>query len=213
MTLRKTMTFLAAALLLAAGATFAQFPDREYSVLAPPQPTDGGGKVEVIEFFWYGCGHCHALEPHIEKWLANLPKDVVFKRIPAIPSDAWAQTAVIYFTLEAMGQLDKYHRKVFDAIHEDNVILTNRQVRDQWLAKQGVDAAKFLEVEKSFSVVTKMNRARQMTAAYKIDGVPMLFVNGKYVTSNTYAKGNIANVMPIVDKLIALARKETVATK
>lgn len=210
MSLRKTATLFAAALALAAGTSLAQIkPGKEFGILSPAQPTEGGGKVEVTEFFWYGCGHCYTLEPHLEKWAANAPKDVVFKRVPAIPSESWGQTAVIFYTLEAMGELDKYHRKVFDAIHKDNVNLTNRKVRDEWLGKQGVNLAKFLEIEKSFSVVTKLNRARQLTAAYKVDGVPMLFVNGKYVTSNTHAGGDVGRVMAIVDQLVAMARSES----
>lgn len=197
---------LAIGALAFAGSALAQ--QKEFGVINPAQPTEGGGKVEVIEFFWYGCGHCAKLEPYIEKWAANLPKDVVFKRVPAIPNESWKQTAVIFYTIEAMGLVDKLHKKIFDAIHQDNVILTNRKVRDEWLAKQGVDLAKFLEVEKSFSVVTKLNRAAQMTSAYKVDGVPMIYVNGKYVTSNTHTKGDLGRLMPVVDELIALSRKE-----
>jgi thiol:disulfide interchange protein DsbA len=207
MSFRNAVTLFAGALALAAGTALAQLtPGKEYGILNPAQPTEGGGKVEVTEFFWYGCGHCYTLEPHLEKWAASAPKDVVFRRVPAIPSESWAQTAVIFYALEAMGELDKYHRKVFDAIHKDNVNLNNRRFRDEWLARQGVNLAKFLEVEKSFSVVTKLNRAKQLTAAYKVDGVPMLFVNGKYVTSSTHAGGDPSKVMAIVDQLIAMAR-------
>ncbi|QJR16930.1 thiol:disulfide interchange protein DsbA/DsbL [Usitatibacter palustris] len=208
MSLRKILAIALGAFAFSAGTAIAQ---TEYTVLNPSQPTEGGDKVEVTEFFWYGCGHCYKLEPFVEKWAANLPKDVVFKRVPAIPNEGWKQTAVIFYTLEAMGQLDKMHKKVFDAIHQDNVILTNRKVRDEWLAKQGVDVAKFLEVEKSFSVVTKLNRAAQMTAAYKVDGVPMIFVNGKYMTSNSLTKGDNARVFAVVDELVALSRKENAA--
>lgn len=208
MLLRKILMLALGVLAFAPGA-FAQA--REYAVLNPAQPTEGGGKIEVIEFFWYGCGHCYRLEPFVEKWEASLPKDVVFKRVPAVPNEGWKQTAVIYYALEAMGLLPKLHNKVFDAIHQDNVILTNRKVRDEWLAKQGVDVAKFNEVEKSFSVVSKLNRAQQMTAAYKVDGVPMLFVNGKYITSNTHTKGDMSRVMTVVDELIAMSRKEVAA--
>src|SRR5436190_18506012 len=104
-----------ASLAFVAGGASAQ--QAEFSLLNPPQPTEGGGKVEVIEFFWYGCPHCAHLEPFIQKWAANLPKDVVFKRVHALPSDSWLPPAVIFFTLEAMGELDKLHAKVFEAIH------------------------------------------------------------------------------------------------
>jgi thiol:disulfide interchange protein DsbA len=206
--LRKLIAAAAAAVTLASGAAFAQLQaGKDYSRLDPPQPTDAADKVEVVEFFWYGCGHCYRLEPDLAKWTKSLPKDVTFKRIPAIPNEAWGQTAIIYYTLEAMGLLDKYHQKVFDAIHRDNVILSNRKVRDDWLAKQGIDVAEFNKVEKSFSVQAKMSRARQLTAAYKISGVPTLVVNGKYQTSNELA-GGPERVVQVTDGLVNLSRRE-----
>jgi len=208
MTLRQVLSIAAATVAFAAGTALAQAPAREYTVLNPPQPTEGGGKVEVIEFFWYGCGHCYTLEPFVEKWAAGLPKDVVFRRLPAVPNEGWGQLASVYYTLEAMGQLDKLHKKVFDAIHKDQVNLNMKKVREEWLARQGVDMARYAEVEKSFSVVTRMNRARQLTAAYKIEGVPIVVVAGKYATSNTLTGGDTSRVMTVVDRLIDMARKE-----
>ncbi len=206
MSIRKVLALFAGALALVSATAFGQM--REYAAISPPLPTDGGGKIEVVEFFWYGCGHCFRLEPFIEKWAANLPKDVVFKRVPAVASDSWAQSALMFYTLEAMGNLDKLHRKVFDAMHQDNLNLAVKKVREDWLAKQGVDVAKYNEVEKSFSVVSKMNRAKQMTGSYKVDGVPMIYVNGKYVTSNTHTRGDISRVMVVVDDLIKISRQE-----
>jgi thiol:disulfide interchange protein DsbA len=208
---RKIIALAAAALWFAAGAALAQLQaGKDYSRLDPPQPTDSADKVEVVEFFWYGCGHCYKLEPALANWTKTLPKDVTFKRIPAIPNDAWGQTAVIYYTLEAMGLLDKYHQKVFDAIHLDNVILSNRKVRDEWLAKQGIDVTEFNKVEKSFSVQAKMARAKQLTAAYKVSGVPSLIVNGKYMTSNELA-GGPERVVQVTDGLVAMSRREMAA--
>ena len=206
-------TFFASALaslaFVAAGASAQQ---AEFSLVNPPQPTEGGGKIEVIEFFWYGCPHCSRLEPFIQKWLTTLPKDVVFKRVHALPSDSWLAPATLFYTLEAMGQLEKLHVKVFEAIHDQGVNLNLPATRDAWLAKNGVDPIQANEVAKSFSVQSKLTRARQMTQAYKVDGVPMLFVNGKYMTTNGHAGGE-RGIMPIVDKLIDKARKETVASK
>jgi thiol:disulfide interchange protein DsbA len=208
---RKIIALAAAALWFAAGAALAQLQaGKDYSRLDPPQPTDSADKVEVVEFFWYGCGHCYKLEPALANWTKTLPKDVTFKRIPAIPNDAWGQTAVIYYTLEAMGLLDKYHQKVFDAMHLDNVILSNRKVRDEWLAKQGIDVTEFNKVEKSFSVQAKMARAKQLTAAYKVSGVPSLIVNGKYMTSNELA-GGPERVVQVTDGLVAMSRREMAA--
>jgi len=194
--------------LLFAGAASAQSP---YTLLNPPQPTEGGGKVEVIEFFWYGCPHCYHLEPAVNAWLKTLPKDVVFKRVPAVPSESWANMASIYYTLEAMGLLEKYHDKVFDAVHKDRLNLGNKKVRDEWLAKQGIDVAKYNEVEKSFAVMTRLQRAKQMTANYKIDSVPQFVVNGRYVVSAESA-GGPEKIFAAIDQAVAQARREKTAS-
>jgi protein dithiol oxidoreductase (disulfide-forming) len=204
MSLRKLLALAAATLAFAAPAAFAQNP---YGTLSPPQPVDTPGKVEVIEFFWYGCPHCYSLEPAVSAWLKNAPKDVVFKRIPAVPSDSWGEMAKVFYTLEAMGVLETYHQKVFDALHKDKLNLNNKKIREQWLANNGIDVAKYNEMEKSFSVATKMQRAKQLTYAYKVDSVPRLVVNGKYFTSAELA-GGAQNMFPIVDQMIGIARKE-----
>jgi thiol:disulfide interchange protein DsbA len=189
---------------LAGGAQAQQQP---YTLLSPPQPTDGGGKVEVIEFFSYACGHCYGLEPFLESWLKKLPADVVFKRVPGVGSGAWTELGLLYYTLEAMGKLDALHEKAFDAMHKENQNLANAKIRDQWLAKQGVDVAQYAAVEKSFSVQSRLSRAAQMMGSYKVDGVPMLIVNGKYVTSTGHA-GGPEKVVPVLEQLIAMARKD-----
>ena len=200
---RRTFTLALAALCLSATAAFAQ----PFSRVDPPQPAEGGGKIEVMEFFWYGCPHCYSLEPSVVAWLKTAPKDVVFKRVPAIPSEAWAEHAKIFYTLEAMGKLDELHPKVFDAIHKQNVNLNNKKMREEWLAKNGVDLAKYAEAEKSFTVVTKMNRAKQLTYAYKVDSVPRVTVAGRYFISAEQA-GGVERVFPIVDQIITKARTD-----
>ncbi len=207
MSLRKALSLLVALLAFAsAGSAWSQ-AGTPYSLLSPPQPTEGGGKIEVIEFFWYGCPHCYALEPAVNAWLKTAPKDVVFKRVPAFPSEAWGRDAAMFYTLEAMGLLDQYHQKVFDAIHKDKVNFANKAKRDEWLKSNGIDPAKYAEVEKSFSVVSKVSRARQMTESYKVDSVPRFIVNGKYVTSGEQAGGN-EKIFPVIDQIAAMARKE-----
>ena len=203
MSLRHRFMIAAATLAFCAGA-LAQQP---FSSLNPPQPTDGGGKVEVIEFFWYSCPHCYTLEPAVVAWAKKAPQDVVFKRVPAVPSDSWAEGAKMFYTLEAMGKLDELHQKVFDAIHKSNVNLNNKKMRDEWLAKNGIDPAKYAEVEKSFSVATKVNRAKQLTYAYKVESVPRVAVDGKYFTSAEQA-GSIDRVFQVVDQLIGMVRKD-----
>ncbi len=208
MNLRK-IAALAATLLTFALTASAQ-AQQPFQVLNPPQPPDGGGKIEVVEFFWYGCPHCYTLEADVSAWLKNVPKDVVFKRVPATPNEQWAESAKIYYTLEAMGLLEQYHGKVFDAFHKENQNLGNKRIREEWMKKNGIDLAKYAEVEKSFTVATKLQRARQMTVNYKVDGVPRVFVNGKYYTAPEFAGGG-SRVFQVVDQLVAQARKEQTA--
>jgi thiol:disulfide interchange protein DsbA len=204
---RKARAATAAIGVALAGAAFAQ--GAPFTLLNPPQATEAEGKIEVIEFFWYGCPHCYHLEPMLNAWQKNAPKDVVFKRVPAAHG-GWATLATMYYTLEAMGLLDQMHVKVFDAIHKQNLNLGDKAVRDPWLAKQGVDVAKYNDVEKSFSVATKLQRAKQMSATYRVDSVPQLVVNGKYVVSGTSA-GSTERMMLAVDAAIAAARREKTA--
>ncbi len=208
MSLRKILTLALATLGLAAGSAHAQLrPGQDFTLLQPPQSTAGDGKVEVIEFFSYACGHCFKLEPFLAAWARKLPPDVVFKRVPGVGSGAWTQLGLLYYSLEAMGKLDPLHERAFDAMHKENQNLANPKLRDQWLARQGVDPAQYASVEKSFSVQSKLSRAAQLMGSYKVDGVPMVVVNGKYVTSTGHA-GSPEKVMPVVEQLIAMARKD-----
>jgi protein dithiol oxidoreductase (disulfide-forming) len=205
MSFRKAlMPFL---MLLAATFTAAAVHAADFAPVSPPQPTESDGKIEVIEFFWYGCPHCYALEARVAEWQKTLPPDVVFKRVPAYPSESWGQLARLFYTIEAMNLLPQMHQKIFDAIHKDNVNLVNPKIRDQWLAKNGVDPAKYAEMEKSFTVATNLQRAKQMTMNYKVDSVPRLVVNGKYYTSGELA-GTPEHIFPVVNELIAKVRNE-----
>lgn len=188
-----------------AGPAWAQ-GRQEFTVLNPPQASEPG-KIEVLEFFSYACGHCYKLDPFLEAWAKKLQGDVVFRRVPGVGSEQWSQLAKLFFALEAMNQLDRLHPKVFTAMHEQGQNLTVAKVRDAWLASNGVDPAQYLAVENSFAVQSKLGRARQMMSAYKVDGVPMLVVNGKYVTSSGMA-GGPERVVPLLERLIAQARAE-----
>lgn len=204
MSLRKALSLFIALFALAAPA-WAQAP---FAVLQPAQSTEGGGKIEVVEFFWYGCPHCYHLEPQVNAWLKTTAPDVVFKRIHGV-SGGWAPHATIFYTLESMGLVERLHQKVFEAIHKDGLNLTNPKIRDEWLAKNGVDPAKYAEVEKSFTVATKMRRAEQLTQSYKVDAVPRLFVNGKYYTAPEFVGSD--RMFAVVNDLIAMVRKENPA--
>ena len=200
MSLRSLYSVFTLCLAFAAGAAWSQ-QNSPFVLVQPPQPTESGGQIEVLEFFWYGCPHCYALEPEVNAWVKKQPSNVVFKRVPAYPNENWGEMARVYYTLEAMGLLEKYHQKVFDAIHKEGINLANKRIRNDWLAKNGIDPAKFNDVEKSFTVSSKASRAQQMTQAYKVDSVPRVVVNGKYYTTNDIAGGH-DRVFPVVDQLV-----------
>jgi thiol:disulfide interchange protein DsbA len=173
---------IVSALLFAAPA-FAQ-GQYQYTELKPPQSVEADAKkIEVSEFFWYGCPHCYSLEPYVERWEKTLPPDVEFRRIPAVFNSRWGHDAAIFYTFEALGLVQKLHRPLFDAIHRDRLDTTNEQAFSAWLTKQGVDPKKFMDTMKSFGVQSKTKRAVQLTTAYKIDGTPAMAVAGRYTIS------------------------------
>jgi len=193
------------ALAVAAPLASAQPSKYQYTELKPPQPTEAQGKsVEVVEFFWYGCPHCYNLEPLIEAWTKKLPPDVQFRRIPAVFNPRWAHDAAIFYTFEAMGVLDKLHKPFFDSIHRDHLRSDDQQAMSEWLQKNGVDAKKFYETMKSFSVQSKTRRAAQLSAAYKIDGTPAMAVQGRFTVSADQGRsreGMLDTVSYLVDML------------
>lgn len=177
-----------------------------YQDITPPVPTTSGGKIEVVEMFWYGCPHCYAFEPSLNRWKAHLPKDVEFKRVPAVFNPRWEFSARIYYTAEVLGVLDKLHEEIFDAMHKTHIPLNNEVEVEAFFAQHGVDKKLFEETFNSFAVNSKVNWARHLTNAYGIDGVPTMIVNGKYRTSASLAGGH-EEVLKVVDGLIARERK------
>jgi thiol:disulfide interchange protein DsbA len=181
-------------------------PGVDYVVLKPELPVDTPGKIEVIEFFWYGCPHCYTLEPLIEDWLKKLPNDAVFRRVPAVFSERWAKDAAIFYALEATGNLERLHRPLFDAIHRDGLRTDQGQALGQWLTKHGVDTKKFDEAGRSFGVQSKVRRAAQLSSAYRIDGTPAMAVHGRYTVGAEQAKTQPV-MLSTVDSLIHLVRR------
>jgi thiol:disulfide interchange protein DsbA len=181
----------------------------DYIELKPPQSVESPGKIEVIEFFWYRCPHCYALEPDLESWVKRLPRDVQFRRIPGILNEDWAIDARIFYTLEAIGEVNRVHRQLFDVIHQQGGVRLRgdafaKWIAD-WLAKQKVDMAKYDAAFHSFTVESKLRRAAQMAGSYRLDGVPALSVQGRYlVLASTSQKAMLATA----DFLIGEARKQ-----
>lgn len=207
-TRRAVCTVLATAALGAPLAARAQQPRAgvDYLALRSELPVETPGKIEVIEFFWYGCPHCYSLEPLIETWLNKLPPDAQFRRVPAVFNDRWARDAAVYYAFEALGLVDRLHRPLFDAIHRDGLRTDSPEALNQWLQRQGVDTKKFDEVVRSFGVQSKVRRAAQLSVAYRIDGTPAMAVQGRYTVGAEQSR-NQKVMLDTVDYLIGLARK------
>jgi protein dithiol oxidoreductase (disulfide-forming) len=210
-----TRNFLKQSLALAVSSSFAMplFAQRktpsvgaEYRLITPPQPVEGAGKIEVLEFFWYACPHCAALEPVIKDWVKQLPNDVVFKRAHVPFNELKHQQ--LFYALETLGKTDEFGDKVFAAIHVDLNRMDSFDKIVTQLTKSGLDKKAFTEAWESFSVQTRMRKATSMAASYKIESVPSLIVNGKFLTMPSMAGGN-QGVLQVVDHLIAQERNGT----
>lgn len=165
------------------------------------------GKIEVVEFFWYGCNHCYNFEPFLAAWVEKLPADVVFRRVPvAFRENPFGNHQRLFYALEAMGLLSTLHPKVFRAIHAEGQPLDKPEAIAAFVARHGVDQAKFAAMFNSFAVQTKCRQARTLADAYKIDGVPTLGIAGRYFTSVSL-NGNHERALATTNFLINAARK------
>ena len=179
---------------------------KDYLRLSMPLPPGPAGRIEVVEFFWYGCPHCNAFEPMLDAWARKLPGDVSFRRVPvAFREEPYVAHQRIYFALEEMGLIETMHRKVFAAIHVDHMRLDKPADIAAFMTKNGVDGAKFLEYYNGFSVQTKARQAAQLAQAYKLDGVPAIGIQGRYFTSASMA-GSHERALAVTDYLIQQVR-------
>ena len=186
-------------------SSFAQSAGKDYTPISPVQPTEDGAKIEVLEFFSYGCPHCSDFNPILHAWAGKLPADVVIKKVPVtFGRAAWGNVAKLYYTLEITGDLNRLEADVFKAIHQERANLFDEKTLTEWVVKKGVDQKKFTETFSSFGVMSKVKRADQMAQAYKIQGVPALAVEGKYLVGGK----DFNEALAITDKLIAKARSE-----
>jgi thiol:disulfide interchange protein DsbA len=198
-----------AVLPLAARAQGGPVEGRQYQRLASPAPVnlpDTSKKVEVVEFFWYGCPACNAFEPLLEAWTKRLPDDVLFRHVPvgfAVPHQLHQK---LYYALERMGHLERLHRRIFAAMHQQGQrLLTERDIV-AWVGSNGVDAQEFQGVFRSMAVDSRSRQARQLSDAYRIDGVPTIGVHGRFVTSGSMAGGFERSLM-VTEFLIQRARQ------
>ena len=191
----------------------------DYTILDVPQRANTDNKVEVIEFFGYFCGHCHTLDIPLSNWAKKNSHRIAFKRVAIGFNEGTRLHQRIFYTLTAMGKLtDQRHQKIFKAVQEDHIRLRNESQVFDFVASLGVDRNKFSEVYQSFSVQAFMKNAESMQELYKIDGVPMIVIDGKYVTSLAMvAQGNNLNsdekiyaaTFKVMDYLVEQAHKKT----
>ena len=180
---------------------------KEYMRVKNVQAVESGAKIEVIEFYSYGCNHCRDLEEFLGPWAKKIPADVSFKRVPVAFQPAWANLGKIYYTLEALGRED-LTPKVFQSIHGAGVKLFEENVFFDWAGSNGLDVGKVKEMWGSFAVNSKMNRAKTLSGNYQVDSVPILFIDGKFKIQPHLLKGSHKDVPAALDFVIAKARSE-----
>ena len=197
---------LMASLPLSAAAQSAALEEgNQYLRLKNPQPVESGKKIEVIEFFSYGCPHCGDLEPILQGWFKTMPADVQFRRVPVMYQDRWVPLARIYYTLEALGEEARLSPEVFTAVHAGGLSLWQEKTFFDWAASNGIDRKKVEDMYNSFGIAGKVNRARAIAQTYQIQSVPTIVVDGKFVSN----KVSSHRAMPaVIDALVAKARAE-----
>ncbi len=173
----------------AAGTALAQggpIEGRQYLVLPQALPTTPG-KIEVIEFFWYGCPHCYAFEPAIEAWAKQLPADVAFRKVHVAFRANVKIHQRMFYALEALGKEAAARPAIFNAMHQQGQPLDDVKSQAKFLSSLGIDSGKYQEAYNSFGVVTKCQQAEKLSEAYRIDGVPSIGVAGRFLTSPSQA--------------------------
>ena len=180
---------------------------RDYVEISPAQPTDNPAKIEVIEFMSYACPHCSDFNPYVIKWSAKLPADVDFKRVPVSFNPYYALMAKVFYALEAIGELQRLDAPLFDAIHVKGLKLIDDKSLIDWASGQGIDAKKFSDALKAFSVQSQTKQADSVTRAAKVPGVPAFVVDGRYLVNSERAAQH-GGVLALTDKVIAKVRAE-----
>ena len=193
---------VAVALFFSSAAFAAAELGRDYNLLNPPLPV-AGKKIEVLEFFFYGCSHCFDLHTPLSAWEKTMPRDVELTYVPTIFRDSMEPMARTLYALESIGQFDKLHDVLYRAWNVDKVQLFDEASISDFVARHGVDKAKFSSAYNSFSMQSKVTRARQMVRSYGVRGTPTLVVDGKYMISGLYPDDTIR----VLNEVVAMARK------
>lgn len=190
--------------LMTSGVAFAELQlGKDYTLVKPPQPTETK-KIEVLEFFFYGCSHCFHLHPKLSAWEKSKPADVELVLVPTIFRDSWEPMARTYYALDSMGQVQKLHDALFNTWNLENTPLVEEAVIRDFVSKRGVDGAKFSAAYSSFSVQSRVTRSKQMARSYGVEGTPTMIVDGKYKISGLQPDDTIR----VLKELIVMARKD-----
>jgi thiol:disulfide interchange protein DsbA len=198
---------LAPAFALLASSASAQIEPGQFLRLDPPHAAAADGRVEVIEFFYYGCPVCYETEPVLSRWLGTAPDYVAIRRVPALSSEAWEPFAKLFYALESLGQIERLHWPVYDNVHFEDVKLNDDKVMTDWAARNGIEREKFVQAYGSKAVADKVARARDLLKSYEVRAVPTFIVDGKFLTSARLA-GGTSQVVEVLDRLVRLAREE-----
>jgi protein dithiol oxidoreductase (disulfide-forming) len=180
---------------------------KDYTVLRTPVPVESGAKIEVLEFFQYSCPHCATFEPYLAAWKKKLPTDVDYRRIPIAWDNSTMPHVRIYYTLEALGKLPEMHDKVFAAIQKNRQPMLNPDAIADFMAANGIDRKQWLDTYNSFSVAARANRAGQIWRAYKVDGTPIMAVDGRFMTAPSMV-GTREGTLVVLDYLVQRSRAE-----
>ncbi len=178
---------------------------KDYAVIEQ-QPTSTGDKIEVLEFFWYGCPHCNTFEPFLQSWKKQLDDNVEFIRVPTVFRPSWKVHARAYYALQAMGKIEALHPKIFEAMHKQRKRLDSMNKMADFVAEHGVDRDEFTKQYQSFSIDGHVRKANKLVKNYGITGVPAIAVNGKYKVDGRMA-GSYDRMIKIIDYLIAKESK------
>jgi thiol:disulfide interchange protein DsbA len=179
--------------------------------LIPQQPLADPRRIEVVEFFYYGCRWCNELQPYVDEWLTRKPADVDFRYQPAIRNTRWLVLTKAFFALQALGELPRLHTRVYRAYHRDDVNLEDEAVLTGWALKQGIQLKPFEQLMRSDEVMAKVEAARMDTYAYQVETTPSVVVNGRYLTSSGMT-GGVVELMRVVEDLIVYARQQRAAS-
>lgn len=173
----------------------------DFRVIKPQPVQVPASQIEVIDFFWYGCPYCNNLQPALERWIRNKPADVTVRRIPAVLRDNWAPHARVFYTLEALGEVERLHQRAYYSYHVEELAMSRPEVMSDWAVRNGIARERWDTAYNSASVQHKVEEATMLTRAYSITGTPSLVVDGRYLTSGNMSE-TLDGLIPILDGLI-----------